>query len=72
MSKDGMLRWNGRYWIYLVMRFLYVSVYYYFLPFSVIIYNYMKVFNTDLRIVYVPRINGEFDAINVTATTGDL
>lgn len=72
MSKDGMLRWNGRYWIYLVMRFLYVSVYYYFLPFSVIIYNYMKVFNTDLRIVYVPRINGEFDAINVTPTTGDL
>lgn len=71
-SKDGMLRLNGRYWIYLLMRFLYVSVYYYFLPFSVIIYNYMKVFNTDRRIVYVPRINGEFEEIIVTATTGDL
>jgi len=71
-SRAGDLLKNGRYWIYLLMRFLYVSVYYYFLPFSVIIYNYMKVFNTKSRIVYVPRINGEFEEIIVTATTGDL
>lgn len=31
---------------YLVMRFLYVVFYFYWLPFVIIIYNYLKVFAT--------------------------
>ena len=55
------LTFGFRYYLYMLIRFLYVSMYYYFLPFVVIIYNYSKVFTLDetkVLIVFVPGVNG--------------
>lgn len=52
---------------YKVIRFLYVTLYYYFLPFVVIIWNYGEVMYTFKKVEYVPGVFDEL--INSAAAT---
>ena len=61
------------------MRFLYVTLYYYFLPFVVIVWNYGEVMYTSKKVEYVPGVIDELmnnwkttNATNATDTASLL